>query len=282
MRPFLIALGLLAVACLRVQAQNGDWGRETILTVNNGVRIGYASLHLDYREPSNGRIQDKYFDTERGTLSEGGIGVSFSAMRTLGPVRELYLEGSFRRVTGSVAYDGHAYVGPTSTVVPIRLTSYARIDDWSMRLGRGFSLANGWLFTPYLGYAYHFWRRTIGKGSFAELQEDYSHHAIQLGNRLQWAPWRRLVLTVEGRFGLTLGPRIRVPSYRFDQRLGRAAAADLEAEADTALARFLHAFAGLQYSHFSYGQSRVQNGVLEPFSVTDAVTWQAGARLTFR
>ena len=252
-----------------------------ILAVNNSFSLSAQRLRLDYREPANGAIADKYFDSERGTLSTGGYRVGASLMRDAGGIKHLHVLGSFSRADGYVPYDGHAYVGPTSFVVPLQNTSHARIDDWHLRVGIGFEAGERCLFTPYLAWGYHAWDRTLTAGTPAQIWEYYDHHTVQFGNRLQWAAGRRTVLTLDGRFGTTLQPHIRVPDVRVSRPLGRGPAIDLEAEADQDLGRRLHLVLGAAFSHFSYGQSRVQNGLLEPGSSTDALTSHAGLRYSY-
>ena len=253
-----------------------------ILAINNSFLISTQRLRLDYREPAGGAIADKYYDTERGTLSTGGYRVTASLMRDVGELRHVHVLGSFSRAYGYVPYDGHAYIGPTSLVVPLRNTSHARIDDWRLRVGKGFEFGERWLFTPYLAWGYHAWDRTLAAGTPGEFWEYYNHHTVQFGNRLQWAAGRRTVLSMDGRFGMTLRPHIRVPGYRLSRPLGHGPAIDLEVEADQNLGRRVHLVLGAAYSHFSYGQSGVQNGLLEPGSSTDILTWQAGLRYSFQ
>jgi hypothetical protein len=258
-------------------------GQEAIQIVNNSVSLAYDSTHLNYGEPSDGAIADKYYDTEYGTLSRGGFSGSVSAMKSYRFLRDIYFQASFGRAAGDVSYNGHtmpSLLNPTS--LPINQISGAQINDWGLRLGKGFEAGSRWLFTPYLAYGYHTWARTLGMGTAGSYTENYQHNAIELGNMIQYAPTSKIVLTADGQFGTTFWAHIQAPQYQVNSDLGAAPAAQVDLEADYALWRFFHAFISWRYAHFSYGQSGVApSGFLEPASNTDLQTYLAGLRFCF-
>src|SRR5207244_2947287 len=122
-----------------------------------------------------------------------------SLMRQVRGVRDVLIMGSFSRENGDVPYDGHQYVGVTPVVLRLRATSHATIDDWHLRLGKGFMLSDQWMFTPYAAYGYHSWDRQLQVGSPSGYWEYYNHHVFQYGSRFQFAGSRGSVLTLDGR-----------------------------------------------------------------------------------
>jgi hypothetical protein len=270
-------LCLAIVAPSRAQA-----GQDGIRAVDNSVSAAYDYLHVFYAEPSDGGIAASNYDTEDGALSDGAM-VAASAMRSFGSWQDLYAQASFSRATGRLPYDGHIQFPFFSITAPFQGTSSARINDWGLRLGKGVEAGERWLWTPYLAYGYHAWARTLPGNALATgYAENYSHHALQFGTRVQYAPAASVVLTADGRFGTTLAPHISVPSQQFSQRLGAAPIIDLEAEADYAFHGHFHVFMGWRYSRYGYGQSGVEAGQLEPASTTELMSCLAGLRFSFR
>ena len=275
-------LCLVLLSPSRAQEPSGGDAQKAIRAVDNSVSAAYELLHVYYAEPSDGAVAGPNYDAEDGTLSDGGM-VAASMMRSFGSWRDVFAQASFSRATGQLPYDGHLQLTIPPITIPLRGSSGARINDWSFRLGMGVETGEGWLWTPYLAYGYHTWARTLPGGGFvSSYVENYSHSALQIGNRVQYAPSPRVVLTADGRFGTTVAPHIVVPADQLDQNLGSAPIIDLEVEADYALRGPLHVFAGWRYSRFGYGQSGVSGGILEPVSTTELMSALAGLRYSFR
>ncbi|MFI5363419.1 MAG: hypothetical protein ACHQ49_15740 [Elusimicrobiota bacterium] len=289
------ALALLASARAQEPSAPDETrsAQEAIRAVDNSVSVAYAPLHVFYQEPSDGGIPFANYDTEDGTLTDGGQ-IAVSLMRSFGSWKDAYVQASLSRASGSLPYDGTLSLFGGATTIPFDGTSGARINDWGLRLGKGVEVGERWLWTPYLSYGYHTWARSLpavdlpGIDNAPGFTEIYSHHSLQVGNRVQYAPVSRVVLTVDGRFGTTLDPEIRspdiVPNGTFDERLGAAPVIDLEAEVDYAVRAPVHLFAGWHYSRYGYGQSGVNaaSGLIEPISTTELMTYLIGARFSFR
>ena len=290
-RAALAAAVLLLVsgaACRSFAAEDGRGGGTDatgafadILAVNNSVSVAYQSMYLNYGEPSNGQLSDAYLDTERGVVSRGGFAVALSGMQSSDLVSNLYFQASFSRVTGYVTYSGHLNNPPVYT--PVIDTTGEQINDWGLRVGKGFAAGERFLFTPYLAGGYHTWSRTLGIGTAGMYTENYDHYTLQFGNMIQYNPFTHLVLTADGQFGTTLSPHISVPSAQLDSKLGTALAFGFGFDIDYALWRKFHSFLGYRYSRFSYMQSgpNVTGTALEPISSTDTSSYLAGLRYSF-
>ena len=288
-----ICAGVLALAFLGAPARGevslpASDGRAAILAVNNSVSVAYSPLRLNYGEPSDGQVASypnaKYFDTETGWLTRGGLSVAASLMRPCLGLDNVLAQVSFSRAIGKVRYNGFAQF--IFGNVPLQADSLATIEDWGLVLGKGFAWGDRFLFAPMLAYGYHTWDRDAASTFRGGTLEHYRHHSIEVGNRLQFAAAPQLVLTGEARFGTTLFTHIDVPGT-LSARLGSEPIASLSAEADCAVARWdpleLHVFGGWRFTHFGYGQSAVdtKSGYLEPVSMTDINSYQTGLRFSF-
>ena len=291
MREWLAAALLAALTALPRSAgaaPTADEARAAIRAVNNSVSAAYSPPRLNYGEPSDGQVASypnaKYFDTETGWLTRGGLSVAASLMRPCLGLDNVLAQVSFSRAIGKVHYNGFAQF--IFGNVPLQADSLATIEDWGLVLGKGFAWGDRFLFTPLLAYGYHAWDRDAAATFQGGTLEHYRHHSIEVGNRLQFAATQRLVLTGEARFGTTLFAHIDVPGV-LSARLGSESIANLSAEADYAVARWapleLHVFGGWRFIHFGYGQSAVdaKSGYLEPFSMTDLNSYQTGLRFSF-
>ena len=280
MKTLLLLLALPALA----GADEGT-ARRSLLEANNSVMVGWGGTWLDYHEPSNLSAQaggSKYFDSERGWTSGDSWRVAASMMRDLGGAKDILIAADFSRALGFVTYDGHAYVGPGGAIiVPVHTRSHADITDTHLRFGKGFQLSDRWMLTPYLSYGYHTWYRVLSPGTNSEYWAYYTDHILQVGNRLQVAPGGGWVCSLDGRFGLTVGSHVHIPSVGLDRALGGAPIVTVEAEVDKALWRGIHAVLGASYTYFSYSESGEQNGFLEPGSLTATWVWNAGLRYSF-
>src|SRR5208337_2642809 len=90
-----------------------------------------------------------------------GAQFAASAMRSAGSWRNLFVQASFSRATGRLAYDGHFQLAVPPLTLPFQGYSSALINDWGLRLGKGVEAGERLLWTPYLAYGYRTWARTL-------------------------------------------------------------------------------------------------------------------------
>lgn len=249
------------------------------LEVNNSLSVSYLQSHMYYVEPgsTNGGT---YLDFENGTLKGARLGVS---MMRHWDVDNVYLHAEWSGTEGKVNYGGYFLGGPP--FVPAGGQSRSTMQEYSLKLGKGFALGRSWMITPYLGYGRRYWVRELGLGTLGDYNESYSFWYHALGAMVQASPCRGLVLTAEGSIGRTDDPKITVtlPNTGLQgAALGQAVIKKAGAEADYRLTRLLHVFAGFDYMLYNFGQSAVtRQGFFEPFSRTELYEFSLGARVSF-
>ncbi len=247
-----------------------------IIASNNQLSVQFVTTHFDYLETMDGQK----LDSEGGWVP--GVGVSFTMMNNW-YVRNLYFNAQYSHVNSKTDYVG-AYQGGTYGSVKTQDT--AIVNDVDFRLGKGFELQQNFMATPYFGGGYHDWQRG-GNGG-----EEYSHGYLGAGLLLQWSPISKFVLSGNGLIGGTFGSQVVVGSYYPNQpggivgstlTLGDAATYRLGVSGDYALTQKIHLNAGVEWVHFSYGQSSLDptGTYLEPDSRTNNTTVKVGAGYAF-
>ena len=244
-----VAIGLAAI-CAFAHAQ-------TDLQVSAGV------MDFSYKEfNSNGAVLDKEDAYLPGIAAELG--------HRSGPWR-ISANGSF--FSGSADYGGQTQAG-----VPANTNTDEQIWSAGARVERRIQMSAASL-SPYLGFAYHEWRRDIKSGRTVNgtpaigLLDVYSWKTAELGALLWFgAGSGGLEGGIDARVFTTVEPelQVRLPGASRDTLLelgertgGRVALLGTYPLGDRLRLR-LEAF----YEQWSFGQSPVRNGIFEPHSDT--------------
>ncbi len=276
-----------------------------ILAVDNSLSVSYELTRFDYGEPSNDCIfvgacpsTAKYLDLETGYRRGGKAALSYMGS-LLGAGGDWYARASYRFIQGAAAYSGYGLPEPlppaglSSSLVSA--TSDDSVYDLSLRLGKGFSAGESWMFTPYVLGGYHHWLRKLDAGTSSSFDQIFSNGYIGGGEMVQVAALDRLVLTADAsaaaqfRSSLAAEPSASYQAlgyasrYIFDMEGGPLV--DAGAEIDYRLWRKLHVFAGFDWSHASYRQSQIiavgAGDYMQPESITTMASWSVGLRQSF-
>lgn len=244
-----------------------EWAPNAIIESNNQVGVQFVTTHFNYKEVYEGVLRD----TEKGWVP--GIGVSLSLMKNWG-IENLYLNARLSYQSGETEYKG-SYLNSNAGYGSVVDKSDADVLDLDFRLGKGFALKRDFMLTPFLGLGYHEWDRGVNEG------ELYSHGYYGVGLLVQYSPTGKLVLSADAMIGKTFNSYIDVAGADgFAGDLGNSTIYKLGLGADYALSRRMHLTGGLEYTHFSYGESAVYHGYFEPPSKTSNVTAKVGVGYT--
>lgn len=211
---------------------------------NNQIGIQFRSTNVDYTETGNGQLGTSTgtLDTESGRVS--GYALSISAMQNLWLGND-YVAAEYDRASGKTNYAGSLQGGVFGSVVS---TSTAQIIDYSIRYGKGFTVGNKLMLTPYLEFGSHEWDRGVNLG------ETYNHEYYGVGALSQFSPVSRLVLSVNALLGSTFKSNIDVVGA-FSGSLGNSALYKAGIGADYSFTKNFHGSIGIDYVHFKYGIS---------------------------
>lgn len=251
-------------------------GNPAILAVNRSLSLSYLQSRLYYVEPSDSLAfitNTNYADYEWGNLNGGRAAFSY-----MGPWNS-YVHMEWSGAEGVIRYTG--YFQPS--FAPANVNSRATTQEYNFKIGKGFATSEKWMLTPYFIGGKRYWVREVGVGTAGDFVESYNFLYFGAGSLIQYNPWDRWVFTGDVAIGRTIDAWINVPpAGLFHTPLGTAPILKLGGEVDYQAARFLHLFAGLDYTYFTFGQSSVQFGsVLEPFSRTQVYNLTLGLRLAF-
>jgi len=252
-------------------------GSIDILTANNQVAVSFVESSKFYIETSGGTK----LDSERGWLP--GVAVSGALMQNW-IVDNFYLYGQFKWVNSPTTYTG-AYIGGTYGDLVQR--NGATVLGADFRIGEGFAVYDRAMVTPYAGFGFRNWTRTINGGG--GYREDYRHGYAGAGLLLQYAPVDHLVVGVNGLVGGTFAAEMETSTLpggaaivtdKF--KLGSRAIYMAGANVDYAFSNNVHVSTGVDYVGYDYGQSPVNAyGYYEPDSKTHEVTLKVGIGYSF-
>jgi hypothetical protein len=245
--------------------------RPAVIDVNNEFGIAAQEFLQSYSEHYQGATPD----SEHGAIQ--GLEVKATGMFDLYGVSHLYAGIRFQYDHGGIQYDGASLF----TGAPLNTTTHYTIDDVGVELGKGFLLTDRVLITPLVEAGWHSWERALSR----EQVEDYSHEYVGAGLRGDLAITERLVLTSKVAIATTIDPSMTATPLagflpRMTYSLGMAPIYQADFGADYKFFAFhapLHIYGGAEVTHFSYGQSAVnQYGFLEPDSITNEITFHLG------
>lgn len=271
-----ITLAVLAIAGL-AGASITFADTSDIKASNNQFGIQRISTRVNYTETGNGLFGSKTgtIDTETGRVP--GYALSISAMKDLWLGND-YFEAEYDHSSGNTTYTGSLQGGSFGSVVQ---TSTAALANYSGRYGKGFTLNNEIMLTPYLELGSHQWDRGVNSG------ETYTHHYYGIGALGQYSPVSKLVLSADALYGTTHNSYIKVNGpYGFSGELGGSALNKLGVAADYAFTKYLHGNVGVDYMSFKYGMSSVfpvGGGLVawEPDSKTSSTIVKVGLGYAF-
>lgn len=272
MKYRMLTTGCLALAACG--ARGADASGQSFSEFNTNINAAFQYTHLHYEEPANTAVAqvqgDSYLDKETGYAPGGRIGVSFMSNGQQG---HWYGSLQFSRVVSDdIDYIGHFQNGDPATA-----TAAAEINDWWLRLGKGFQTADHVMLVPHLGIGYHTWARGLeGQG-----YEYYSHKDWTVGGMLQYRPAEPVTITAMLAVGRTFGAHFEYDLVDMDTGLGSSPLYKAGLEIDYAAGQHWHLFLGVDYQTFSYGASKVVNGFIEPISHTELTNYNLGVRVPF-
>ena len=215
-------------------------------------------------------------NTEKGWVP--GLSVTGSIMRDVGSLQNVYLWGRFSWMKGNTNY--------WNCCEPPAVDG-ATVSDWDFRLGKGFSMGQNAMLTPYFGIGTNSWTRIITEPEFREV---YSHDYAGGGLLLQYSPAPRLVLSANGLVGTAFASSMTftplpggVGGIGQTYTLGNKVVYMAGGSADYAFNDHWHGNVGIDYTHFAYGQSPISpiDGSVEPNSTTSYLTLSVGLGYSF-
>ena len=268
-----------------------------IIRANSQISVDFAATHMDYAEfnqPAAGGVllaapglpQGATLNTEKGWVP--GVAVTGSYMSDCSStVANLYLFGRGTYLSGNTDYFVN---GPN-----VSAKDPAKIWDGDFRVGKGFQVSSNVMLTPYFGAGIHSWNRTISAFPTGALIEEYRHGYAGAGLLVQFAVARGVVLSGYGLGGSTFNSEMNFnpntpvnaatlgPNHTF--ALGNSTIVKAGGSIDYALTDAWHLNAGIDYTYFKYGASRMELlpafGTFEPPSRTTNITATVGVGYSF-
>jgi hypothetical protein len=246
--------------------------QNPIVVANNEVGIAATGTLMNYQE----HITEVPSDIESGWMP--GFAVKYSLMGDyFGSMpSNMYFAIHYQFSSGSIAYKGS--VGGT----PYDGTDDATTNRATARLGKGFSLSDDMMITPYVAGGYQDWNRDL-QGPYGYV-EDYHSDLIGAGVMFQYAINPRLVIgaNLEGlaMIGGGMTPHIYngiLGSASFDTSGQEKIGADI----DYRVFSQWHFYGGLRYTHFNYTGGPLKYGAFEPSSSTNLFSMDAGVAYHF-
>jgi len=259
-RLFALFLALLA---LSLSAERQDKS-PTIMAVNREMGVSFSPSVIGY-----GEYVPAWLNSEHGWVIGGGFKASapFEALRTrwLAEATYEYNDGTTKHTMPNIAPTVAAFI----------------TNDMFVGVGPTFTPTSRLSATPEAYAEYREWHRGL-PFNVLDLIEHYTFWAPGIGVRGAYNPSGGLVLTARGGFAYTVSPMMsgsgdlttQVPPHTFSLDQHDVWRAGLGA--DYAVRRRIHAFGGINYSHFGFGKSTgASAGPIiggqhhEPNSVTD-------------
>jgi len=243
-----------------------------IIEATKEIGVSFSPSLIAYREYNASGTE---LDSEHGWISGGEVkaGVPFQLCGA-----GLLSEAIYQYDDGS-----SKHFSPATGEYPAALIS----NDMFVGIGPTFTPTPRFSWTPEADVEYREWHRGIPKAKY-EVIEHYTFWAPGGGVRASYNPVGRLVVTVRAGLAHTVFPKNAgignpvgaVPNVTFS--LGTRNVWQANFGADYPIFQRLHAFAGIDYSHFGFGVSEFESGgpvytpQQEPNSVTDLAKVNVG------
>jgi hypothetical protein len=235
-------------------SRNANAKINPILSANREVGLFFSETQSNYSE----NIKSRYgSDVEHGMMP--GFGIKASDNFNIAGINNLYASISYRRTSGQTQYsDGSAYV-----------SAGHNSNNINAKFGKTFFVSNGMAVTPYIFGGYRSWGRVVPGG--VANPEHYTNEYVGLGGMFQYAPSKKLVLSVNTGIAEVVGGHINANTqglyrmtggYLFPSSMSQSLASrpyyTLGVGADYRVDKHLHLFSNLQYTDFMYGGSKTQ------------------------
>ncbi len=262
----IIGAQLFSTGAIAAQLNHTNWSSH-----NRTLSANLSFVHQDYKENDPfGYTTDGTLDTEIGTLRRAEISARWQAETV-----PLHLQFTARRNNGPTQYSGYLQTGAQLT--PYRTTTGNIMFDFAARAGLPIAQSESWQWIPFIEYQHHRWQREL-----SQYTENFRHTAALAGLQLQWkqlsaldntGPWS---FELEGELGKMLDANMEAASLGFDQTLGKRRLWQLGAAVSYDITQQWRISGTASTRHFNYGQSAVQNGMLEPTNKTQQTTFGIG------
>jgi hypothetical protein len=278
--PIPLSALVLSLAALALPAP-GQTRQSAVIQATQEIGVSFAPSLIAYREYQN----DGVLDSEHGWIA--GVEVNAAWMHKTPILSNLLLQGAYEFNDGSSKHWSKSLTGSGTL-------SYAapfRSNDAQFAIGKVFTPNPRLLCVPELEAEYREWLRQLPQAGLA-IRENYTFWAPGLAVSASYNPFKTLVLKARGGVAHTVfpanatigNPSGQVPDFTF--ALGNRPVWQADLGADWAMARSLHAVAGIDYSHFGFGNSAPSyygNGKdeYEPSSITDHARVHAGLAWAF-
>jgi hypothetical protein len=260
--------------CVSVSPLPAHADIQTIQNSNSAIWGAVGTGFFNYKEPSS---PPDIPDSEHGWNPSLAAGLS-------------YMNNSnwYSAFEGNVAFGDDKYNGSTYDSntgyydIPYLGTTHETITNIDGKFGKGFSLGNSIMLTPYGELGFRYWDRNLGAGQV----EDYQNFDVLGGLMLQIAPTNRLILTGYGSAGTTFAGRMKTDGL--DNNLGDASMYKIGGKVGYDLTQRVELFTTLDFDHFHYVKSPWQYDanlggyIMEPTSFTDDTTMRVGLAYHFK
>lgn len=221
-----------------------------IKNADNQVSVQFISTQIDYTETGNNLygVNGVTLDTENGHIQGGSILVSTMKDWLLG---NDYLEAEYSHADGFTNYVGGLYYSNNGSYGSYTRQNSATLADYHLRYGKGFSLNNRVMLTPYAELGHHDWNRGINNGI------DYTHQYYGAGLLGQYSPFPKLVLNAGAFAGKTYRATLAVSTIPgvltgFSTGLGSSDLYQTSLGADYAFTAHIHGNLGIEHTQFKY------------------------------
>lgn len=270
LRAGLIALAGFCVAPVWAKTPAADW-----VSHNRSISLGAGVLQQRYTETdAYGYTTDGVLNSERGKLRSFDLVARWQgALSTKPTIPSLWLHGRLRHSTGNTDYQGYLQSG--STLIPYASTTGNALVSGELRVGAAFANSDVAVQSvPYIAVQRQTWRREL-----TQYTEDFSHTAALAGLLVQWRIAPAWSAELDAAAGRMLAAHMRSADLGFDQKLGTRPVWQLGAQIGYQVTPQWRASLYTDFQHYRYGASAVQNGMQEPASLTQQLSY--GARLSW-
>lgn len=274
----------IAILCLMAAATSAACQdkKSPIAQANREIGVSFAPSLIAYREYSNSGTEQ---DSEHGWIA--GVGAKVTV---LFPVFgwDWLSETSYQYNDGSSKHWSLSGSGSGT----LQYQAPFRSNDWFVAIGPNFTPTSRFSWTPEADARYREWHRGLPEAEY-EIIENYTFWAPGAGVMANYNPVGRLVVKARGGLAHTVfptnagigNPATQVPNVTFSLGTRNVWQADLGG--DCAISRSIHAFVGIDYSHFGFGKSKDEPGgpehgpQYEPNSTTDLAEINVGIAWAF-
>jgi hypothetical protein len=245
-------------------------GTADIRATDRALEFQFGGSNLKYGETINGTT----FDTENGWMPSFDVGATWLTTPGDSLLSDLYLHLDAQATIGQTDYDGGIQDG-FGNITPFKTTTDNEIYHITGKIGHFFTVSEGVVLIPYLDLGWRSWDRNIsGRGIVNNSRERYQTGEGMGGLLLQISPMQRLVLSLSGAAGATLGPQMSTQSTTFN--LQSSTVWQINGKVGYALTPKFELTSEAKFDGFGFGQSAIVNNALEPDSYTHQLSLLVG------